>query len=128
MSDGVLIDDVLIRTGSMTSRMIALKQRVVRLALSDTKHVVYVVEFEEGVEEREYENLVEDRHTAPIMESEKRCLLQIVASTKQYRGNSVILICTTTKSTQSQQRISDTQKQINFVLALVASKDTPKMS
>ena len=52
MSYCVLVDDVLIRKGTMTGRISALKQRVALSVISDTKQVLHVVEFEEGVEEK----------------------------------------------------------------------------
>ena len=92
--------------------MLALKQRVVRLAMSDSKQVVHVVEFDEDAEVKEHENLVGDRHSTLRGESETRCSLRILQLGKHIRRNSVILICTATKSTPSQQRIS---KQIRWV-------------
>ncbi len=110
MSYGVLVDDVLLRTVAMNGSVLVLQQRGMLLAISDSKNFVHVVEFEEGVEEIEHENLVEERHTASFREGEIRCCLQIVQLGKLFRRNSIKLMGTPTKSTQLQQRISDTQK------------------
>ena len=83
------------------------------MTTSEGKHGEHVVQFDEDAEVIENENCVEERHATLVGETEKRCFLETVHPRKQNRINSVKLICTPTKSRQSQQRILDTQKQIS---------------
>ena len=83
------------------------------MTTSEGEHGEHVVQFDEDAEVIEHENCVEERHATLFGENEKRCFVETVHPRKLSRRNSVKLICTPTKSRPSQQRISDTQKQIS---------------
>jgi hypothetical protein len=50
ISNGVLADDVLVQNTVVIAVVLALKQPVVQLVVTDSKHVVHDAEFNKGVE------------------------------------------------------------------------------
>ncbi len=76
----VFVDDVIFGclSRSVGHWMRVCNQRVVRLAISNSQQVKHVVEFYEGVEPKEDENLVEERHTPVSRGCEKRWRQQTV--------------------------------------------------
>ena len=74
ISYSILVDDVLFghKTTTVYSRVLAFQDRVVRVAISDSKHIEHVAEFEEGVKPIENNNRVEERHAARLRGAVKR--------------------------------------------------------